>query len=176
MMEQLDLFVTEPSESWVFDQLYPALLQVVTDNNLSRDKLRYKQGDNYSSVWYDTQMAFRICLRGEHHYFGVSDSYTGTATEYHVERITKDGRIKGFTNYAFEPTIEGIQLFAAFLASTLDQAIDSVVKEFDCCSRYEECSNAKKCINPNPDIAIGCGYRKIMKKGHIFYGVNRNVD
>ena len=175
-MDQLNLFDTLPTESWVFEQISPALLQVISNNNLSCDKLRCESGKNYSSVWYDSQMVFRICLRGDYHYFGVSDAFTGTATEFHAERITKNGRTNGFTNYSFAPNAADIQLFSTFLASVLDQSIDGISKEFDCCSRFEECSNAKKCIHPNSDFAAGCGYRKIMKKGRIFYGQNRNTD
>lgn len=176
MMEQLDLFALEPTEEWVFEQLYPSLLQVITDNNLAESKFKCVWTKYYSSVWYDTQMAFRICLRDGFHYFGVSDAFVHGLDESLANRITRDGYIKGFTNFSFDPSVEDIQQFASFLSSTLDQAIDGFTKEFDCCSRWEECSNAKKCTQPNPDIAIGCGYRKIMKKGHIFYGVNRNID
>ncbi len=40
---------------------------------------------------------------------------------------------------------------------------------FACCSRYEECSKAKKCIHPNPLYAKACQYRKNLEEGNIFY-------
>ena len=46
---------------------------------------------------------------------------------------------------------------------------------FSCCSRYEECSNAKKCINPIERLRRNCGYRKNLEQGIIFYGVNKNI-
>lgn len=179
MMEQFDLFANippeEPSEEWVFEQLKDSLSYVILSNNLSMEKLKLDHRDSYSSVWYSTQMAFRICWRGKHHYFSVANDYADSASTEITQRITKSGRTEGFTNFSFDPTCEGIALFADFLSSVLDQAIDSIVKEFDCCSRYEECSNARKCINPSPDMALVCGYRKIMKQGRIFYGKNRNI-
>jgi len=57
----------------------------------------------------------------------------------------------------------------------MECVIDAIPKQFDCCSRYEECSNAKRCIHPNPETALICGYRKIMKKGRIYYGKNKNI-
>ena len=40
---------------------------------------------------------------------------------------------------------------------------------FACCSRYEECSMAKKCIHPNLLFAKACQYRKNVEEGNIFY-------
>lgn len=40
---------------------------------------------------------------------------------------------------------------------------------FGCCSRYKECSDAKKCIHPDLYYARGCHYRKNLKAGKIFY-------
>lgn len=176
MMEQLDFFTIAPDEDWVYGHLEDSLLQVTKDNNVSAGKLVLKKGKSYSSVFYDTQLAFRICCRDEHHYFGVSTIYSELIPADLTRNVTKDGRSEGFVNYSFDPSSEGITQYAAILSSVLDAAIDSLPKEFDCCSYYEECSNSKHCVNPNPSIATGCGYRRIMKKGRIFYGQNRNTD
>lgn len=40
---------------------------------------------------------------------------------------------------------------------------------FACCSRYQECSDAKKCIHPNVLYAKACQYRKNLEEGNIFY-------
>ncbi len=47
---------------------------------------------------------------------------------------------------------------------------------FGCCSRYIQCSDAKKCIHPNKLFSTACAYRRHLEKGHIFYGKNKNVD
>lgn len=46
---------------------------------------------------------------------------------------------------------------------------------FGCCSRYIQCSDAKKCIHPDPVFASACMYRKNLESGKIFYGKNRNI-
>lgn len=46
---------------------------------------------------------------------------------------------------------------------------------FGCCSQFEECSNAKKCIHPNRMYSTACSYRSNLEAGRIFYGRNRNV-
>lgn len=47
---------------------------------------------------------------------------------------------------------------------------------FDCCGRYMQCSDAMRCIHPNPIDALGCTYKKHLQQGRIFYGKNRNID
>ena len=41
--------------------------------------------------------------------------------------------------------------------------------KFSCCSRFKECSDARKCIHPNRLYATGCTYRKNLENGKIFY-------
>lgn len=48
--------------------------------------------------------------------------------------------------------------------------------QFGCCSKYVECSDAKKCLHQNSMYARGCYYRKNLEAGKIFYGKNCNVD
>ncbi|MBO4847482.1 MAG: 3'-5' exonuclease [Lachnospiraceae bacterium] len=40
---------------------------------------------------------------------------------------------------------------------------------FACCSRYQECSKAKKCIHPNLLYAKACQYLKNLEDGNVFY-------
>lgn len=40
---------------------------------------------------------------------------------------------------------------------------------FGCCSKYKECSTAKKCLHVNQLYAKGCIYRKNLENGRIFY-------
>lgn len=48
-------------------------------------------------------------------------------------------------------------------------------EQFGCCSRYEKCSDARKCIHPDASISAACMYKKNLDEGRIFYGKNRNV-
>ena len=47
---------------------------------------------------------------------------------------------------------------------------------FSCCSRFVECSDAKKCLHPNKLFAQACYYKHNLESGRIFYGKNKNVD
>lgn len=62
--------------------------------------------------------------------------------------------------------------FIDCLIECIQNGIDNYVPKaagFACCSRYEECSNSKKCIHPNRLYAKACQYRKNLEVGHIFY-------
>lgn len=49
-------------------------------------------------------------------------------------------------------------------------------KLFDCCHRYLECSNQRRCIHPDQEMAACCTYRRKLLQGVIFFGENRTVE
>lgn len=164
------------TEENVFDVLSPKLLEVIAQNNANPEKLILKKGEKYSSVWIDTQMAFRICCRDDKYYFGVSARYFDIAPDSIKAAATKYKEGADYQNLYFLPTSDSVMMFSDFLGTIMDTTIDSITKEYSCCSRIEECSLAGKCVSPYPNIAMLCGYRKVMKSGRIFYGPNRNID
>jgi len=46
---------------------------------------------------------------------------------------------------------------------------NSKSSDFACCSRFEDCSAAKKCIHPNLLFSKACEYRRNLEAGKIFY-------
>ncbi len=52
----------------------------------------------------------------------------------------------------------------------------SKATRFGCCSHFNECSDARKCVHPNKLYACACYYKSNLENGRIFYGANRNVD
>ena len=166
----------EMTEESAYCIIHPALLDVIAQNNVDPDKLTFNIGDNYASVFYHSALAFRICCRDRYHYFSISDSYADSLSSELASILTSGVNTSGFVKIAFDTTEQGLSKYIPLLCAILNLAIDSIPKEFDCCSRFEECSNAKKCIHPNPNLATVCGYRKLLKSGRIFYGENRNID
>ncbi len=47
--------------------------------------------------------------------------------------------------------------------------------KFGCCSKYVECSDAKKCLHKDKLHANGCAYNSNLKEGRIFYGKNKTI-
>lgn len=52
----------------------------------------------------------------------------------------------------------------------------SKAADFGCCSSFERCSDAKKCLHENRLYAKACIYRRNLENGRIYYGKNRNID
>ncbi|MGX8701556.1 hypothetical protein [Caproiciproducens sp.] len=46
---------------------------------------------------------------------------------------------------------------------------------FGCCSKYVECSDAKRCLHEDIAYATACQYRANLESGRIFYGKNKNI-
>lgn len=65
--------------------------------------------------------------------------------------------------------------FNFLVKAVLDKYFTEGSDAFGCCSRYEECSDAKKCLHENILYARNCIYGAHLAKGRIFYGKIRNV-
>lgn len=165
-------------EREAFELVAPTLRERLVADNLSADSLSFKQSktDNvqYSSVYLfnENSLLCRICFRGKQNYFSIPIKYKSlipSGVEYKIQNSD--------SNYCRIP-VESLSEFPNYLEllkKILELQVDAYTPDFGCCSRYEECSNAMKCIHPKPDMALRCAYRKNMKKGKIFYGKNKNI-
>lgn len=65
--------------------------------------------------------------------------------------------------------------FNYVIKSVLDIYFAEGSDAFGCCSRYEACSDAKKCLHENKLYARNCIYGARLAEGQIYYGKNRNI-
>lgn len=159
-------------EQAVYDEIAPMLRSAAEAMGADPAKVRFKPLTNYSSVYYDTTLAFRLRLRGSVHYIEVPLSSRPTVLQ--LAPPEKQAAVGDFWRIKCKSS-EMVQHGEIF-AEVLRDAINRIPKSWDCCSRYLECSDAKRCVHPDPSTALGCGYRKILASGRIFYGPNRNID
>lgn len=174
----LDEPKAEEMEYKAYQTMEPILKGVLEADNLSPDYLQFKQSKTnnaqYSSVYLfnENSLFCRISFRGKQNYFSISSEYKDTIpaeVEYKVQ--------KSDPNYCriIIDTPEDLTNYLELLKQVLEAQVDAYPADFGCCSRYEECSDARKCIHPDPDMAIRCTYRKNLKKGRIFYGKNKTI-
>ncbi|MCR4749320.1 MAG: BRCT domain-containing protein [Lachnospiraceae bacterium] len=52
---------------------------------------------------------------------------------------------------------------------------ESKAARFGCCSKFIECSDARKCVHANKLYNKACIYRDSLDDGRIFYGRNKNI-
>lgn len=187
MGEQMALFEIALTEQEVFDLLEPHMAEALTRSNAGADSISLESRKNYSACCYTkaapydpsvpvvSALAFRICCRAGKHYFGVSRAYLQEVPADLQRRIIPSKSSDGFINFDFAPTPEGVAAYAGFLAGVVEELTYSFPSEFDCCSRFKECSDAMQCIHSNPSAATSCSYRKVLRSGRIYYGGNRNI-
>lgn len=131
------------------------------------------QSSGYCSVYFFHFTAFRLHLRGEKHYISVPQVFWDMIPpEFPLYTLKSEHKYKRILVDAHHPA----ESYTDFLALISGEVVNRYPKEWDCCSRYMECSDAKTCVHPDRTFALGCGYRKILNSGRIFYGKNRNID
>lgn len=126
----------------------------------------------YTVVKFGNLTAFRLKIRGKQHYISIpstladlipSDAPSKKPSEkekYYRILITDEHPLDSYTK---------------FLVDVVGETVNRYPKDWDCCSRYLECSDAKTCVHPDKAFALSCGYRKILSSGRIYYGKNRNI-
>lgn len=181
MSEQLYLSGCEPKdarEKAFLDSIMPRMRQAVEAHGGMAEFLTAKATNpegkstsgGYSVVSFAKMTVFRLRMRGKLQtisvpaIFGdlIPSSYTlrGLKSEQKYHRVVID---------------QPIEAYADLLVRLAGASVDRYPKDWDCCSRYMECSGAKICVHPDKEFSLSCGYRKILNSGRIFYGANRNV-
>lgn len=159
-------------EEAFLEKALPALREAAESRNANPDDITYSVLASYSSVKFRSSLICRLKLRGKKWYISIPKRLEEVIPE--DTETTQTVSESQFFRIAFELLSESGVLSLMKDATLL--AIELVPKEFDCCSHYGECSDAKVCIHPDPAFSMLCGYRKILKNGRIFYGENRNID
>lgn len=126
----------------------------------------------YTVVKFGNLTAFRLRIRGKQHSISIplslADLIPEDAPSKKPTKNEKYYRVLITDEYPLEN-------YSSFLVNVVSETVNRYPKEWDCCSRYLECSDAKTCVHPDKTFALGCGYRKILSSGRIFYGKNRNI-
>lgn len=176
MSDQITLSGFEPlnvREVAFYNQILPYLQAAAVELGAQAEDVRLEENKDYSAVYWRNSLAFRLRIRKKTNYIAVplsSRPSVENLAPFDLQAKTGDDLWR--VNLWDVP----VEDCAAALASVVRDTINRQPKDWDCCSRYLECSNAKRCVHPDPTFALGCGYRKILTSGEIYYGENRNVD
>lgn len=156
----------------IYNSLLTDIHSIVKQKNVRPEDVANRIGKSYCSIMFRKLLIFRIKVRNRQHYISVPSALKDVIGADYATKTAKSE-----PNFLrIEIDAENITAITPLVRDLVRAVIDRYPKEFDCCSRYLECSDAKYCIQPNPDIALGCGYKRILESGTIFYGKNRNVD
>lgn len=182
MNGQIALLGFEPpdyKETQFLESIFSKLIEAVEsqggDSNLLTKKASQtdSKSSGYTAVFFHNFTAFRLRMRGKQFYISIPIVFLDLIPdEYPIKRIKSDPKYIRILVNQEHP----IESYTDFLAMIAGETVNRYPKDFDCCSRYMECSDAKACVHPDKSFALGCGYRKVLHSGLIFYGKNRNID
>lgn len=173
-VEQQSLFNHQsPPEVEFLESIRPRLEHEVSQYAGDSSLLQLVTNLQYVSVMIGTSLAFSIRLRGKLPYISVPSANKDVIPSSYQAR--KSTVIESHTQVLLGEKENAIQC-VDFMVSLIRATIDRYPSEWNCCSRYMECSNARHCTHPDRKFALSCGYQKILRSGRIFYGENRNID
>lgn len=166
MNEQISLFDSvDRYESDLKRTMEPLLWHVLDDNGEDRQGIQFKTNKSYVSVTYRKNIIVSYHLREKRSWIRFPFRYRNYLPDLSKFKVTmKDSFIK--INL---PSPEESHFFCDAIILALDDAIDSRQRDYSCCSRYQECSNEGKCVNPYPEISDQCRYRINLKHGRNFF-------
>jgi len=173
MSDQLYIPGTEPPEVKERDYLTSILLEMeaeVQAHGGPPELLRLNHTKTYTAIFLGTLTAFRLCLRGERRYISVPYAFRDLIPANWTQKSSRNDQ-----KYIQVPIERPMEDYNGFLSTLAGAAVDRYPKEWDCCSMYLACSDAKVCVRTDKKLAMLCGYRKILSSGKIYYGKNRNV-
>ncbi len=107
---------------------------------------------------------------GKKNYFYIKAEPGDLPEEYKLQVLKS---MPGFVRFELNENQDFNEL-SNILGFLYDRSIVAPII-FGCCNSFILCSDAKKCVNKDPILALGCMYRENLEKGRIFYGKNRNV-
>ena len=175
MSDQLTLTGFEPPEyleTSFLDSVLPSLQSAIADRGGETAHLFYKStaatsgpSSGYTAVYLHTFTVFRLHIRGKQHYIMLPLTFFDLIpTHFPTKQMKADGK---YIRILINPE-HPVKFYTDFLIQITREAMNRYPKEWDCCSRYMECSDAKVCVHPDKVFALGCGYRKILNSGRIF--------
>ena len=156
--EQLNLFAVDKSaEEKIYDAMRPTLERVMEQNGLPIKWVSLRERQGYYAVSVRGSIVLRIA----------------SGKKLYLD-LPSDGSAKNFRREKMD-TVDEVSAYLPAVADALQRELNAIKTDYDCCSRYEACSDAKRCVHPDPDFAVRCSYRKVLQSGRVFYGKNRNI-
>lgn len=171
--EQLQIDAFLDPEKQFFQEIRQSLVDVINLNRVPPEYLSFDKRNAYYAITYRGSVVarFKFNRAKASAYIEFPAKVLGAAEASSITAKVKDGMAK----FEVSDIICAAQNFGPLCCKTLDYVINQYPKGFDCCSRFEACSDAKGCIHPDRHLAADCGYRRILKDGRIFFGKNRNI-
>lgn len=137
----------------IYEREYPQINISITDSTRNSTVLNFKIKED----------SFELIV-GNNQFKNVACPATATIKQLSSDTLNVHIMFSGFSEELVD-----------YIKNNTKYALEHYVSKassFGCCSLYEKCSNAKKCLHENLLYSKACQYRKNLENGKIFYGVN----
>ena len=176
-MEQLSLDFVEKTESEIIKE---AIVNEVKNPEYTVFLKVEEKEDGLISVTAKSFLAARVKLTKQLKYVQIREKNKEYFNEYTTSHNIVPTPVKISNNSWIRIPIKSLadvlEMIEPISAVYMTVLADFAGERFGCCSRYEQCSDAKECIHPDFILSRACAYRNNLEEGRIFYGKNRNVD
>lgn len=150
-------------------QLNEAVQREICDKEQHSQFIEVIQNKNYIAVKAKNLLAVKVDSKKSGIRIEYKSIYDEKFPDYKIEHINN-----GLSRIIVKDFNDVLGL-ASIISVIAEAEIVIASESFGCCGRYEACSDAKKCIHPDPIMAAACAYKKNLEQGRIFYGKNRNI-
>lgn len=155
----------------MYQEVFEEIKKQVIALGYPTDQLKMAENKSYWSIYYSNTLICSVTLNTKSQYVTFDSKYLKDFENRgcDISQTKSDSNhFRLHINYGFE-----IEKFS----SEIQKIIKSirVPKTFDICSRYMQCSDARRCVHPDLIHAKECSYKEKLENGIIFYGKNRNV-
>lgn len=177
MIDQLTFDSVTPDvspEIRVYHDILRHFLPILDKNVIDKRALEFRESTaknkTYSTVLFADSIICRLRMQGSEHYISVPIEFKKfIPSEYQTKIVKADPQyIRIIIHQSFD-----ISSLMPALSTVLNAKIDHLPKLFDCCHLYMQCSDAGVCVQTDNIYSLNCGYRKVLKNGRCFFGVNR---
>lgn len=175
-MEQLALEIEEKTDC---EKIREAMLCAIHNPEFDRFLVVSKNKDGTISVKAKSFLVAKVKLTHKTKFFEVRtkniehfENYISTNSVDSSCSITK---LDEWSRISVK-SVEDVIAFAVPMSIVYMLILSEFGGEsFGCCARYVECSDEKKCTNPDKMMSFACAYKKNLEAGRIFYGKNKTI-
>jgi hypothetical protein len=154
------------------NSIYKKILNIFKSNDKSIESIQLKNNMTYDVVNIEEKAAIKIKLTSKSKYVSVKSRYSiffnDNPPKYKILKSDPD-----WIRYDII-TEHDLDEISSALLKIYDEYKPSGTM-FGCCSRFNACSDAMECVQPDKKYAKNCWYNENLKQGKIFYGINRNI-
>lgn len=151
-------------------EIFKELENMLIDTTLQNGLLRFVENKNNSSIYYANNLICSINITSKSKYMSFDVKHISLfADDFETKQVKSDASHFRFLFSSLDDIKRMKDNFIIILQSI------TTASTFDICSRYEQCSDERRCVHPDQVHALECSYRRKLQDGVIFYGKNRNV-